>query len=125
MNPIHSSKVHNTWLMLRITYAVVPILIGLDKCLGWWLVNWAIYASPFIMHYIPVSVTTFTVITGIIEIIAGIIVWFRPRFGGYLLVAWLGLVIINLLSMNNFYDIIARDVVIAIGALALAWLSEA
>lgn len=127
MNHANDIKVHHTWLMLKLTYVIVPIIIGIDKCLlGWKLVNWAKYTSPLITEWIPfVTIAHVVLISGIIEIVAGIITWFYPRFGGYLIAAWLLLVAANLLSMNMFYDIAARDVVIAIGAIALAWLTEA
>ena len=67
----------------------------------------------------------FVIVTGVIEIVAGIFVWISPRWGAYLVAAWMILVVLDLASMNMYYDIIARDLVIAIGALALAWLSEA
>lgn len=119
--------VNRTQLMLKATYALVPIIIGLDKVFTWLLVDWMKYTSPLISALLPagVSVMTFVIITGIIEIAAGLLVWFYPRFGAYVIVAWMGLVILDLASMNQFYDIIARDAVIAIGALALAWLTEA
>lgn len=121
------NKVNQTWFLLKLTYTLVPIIIGLDKCFGWWLVNWLQYTSPMVADYLPasISVTQFVVITGIIEIVAGVIVWVRPRLGAYIILAWMLLVIGDLASMNKFYDIIARDGVIALGALALAWLSEA
>jgi hypothetical protein len=124
---INATKVHRTWLLLKITYTLVPIIIGLDKCLlGWKLVNWAQYVSPVILNLIPFTTVGNVVLgSGIIEIVAGLIVWFYPRFGGYLVAAWLLLIVINLVSMSMFYDIAARDVTIAIGSLALAWLTEA
>ena len=122
---MNNNKTYYTWLMLKITYTLVPIVIGLDKCMGWWLVDWAQYSSSVIMNFLPINVMQFVVITGIIEIVAGILVWFYPRPGAYIIVAWMLLVVANLASMNRFYDIIARDLVIAIGALALAWLTEA
>jgi hypothetical protein len=120
-------KVYNAWFLLRVTYAAVPIIIGLDKCFTWLLVDWIRYTSPWILSLLPASITAtqFILITGIIEILAGLLVWFRPRAGAYLVFAWMFLVILNLASMNLFYDIIARDAVIAVGALTLAWLSEA
>lgn len=119
--------VNRTQTMLKITYALVPILIGLDKLSAWLLVDWAKYTSPLVSALLPAGISgvTFVVITGIIEIAAGLLVWFYPRFGAYVVAAWMGLVILNLASMNTYYDIIARDAVIAIGALALAWLTQA
>lgn len=122
---MNAIKVFQTWFMLKVTYALVPILLGLDKCFTGWIVHWSKYVSPAIMGYIPLTMDQFLILVGIIEIIAGIVVWFYPRLGAYVIVCWMALVILNLASMNAFYDIIARDVVIAIGALALAWLSEA
>jgi len=122
---MENAKVVRTWWMLRITYALVPIVVGFDKCVTGLIVDWAQYASPLIMGYLPLSLASFLMTHGIIEIAAGVIVWVRPKFGGYLVAAWVGLVIINLLTMHMYFDIIARDAVIAVGALALAWLSDA
>ena len=123
---MNNACVNRVWYLLRCTYTIVPIAIGLDKCFAWFLVDWNIYTSPLIAEYLPaILVAHFVMITGIIEIIAGGIVWFYPRFGGYLITAWMLLIIADLATLHNFYDIMARDAVIAIGALALAWLSEA
>ena len=123
---MNNYKVFQTWSMLRITYALVPILLGLDKFFATGLiVDWSKYVSPDVMAYIPLTMAQFLMAIGIIEIIAGFVVWFAPRFGGYLVAAWLALIIVNLAMMHAFYDIIARDVVIAIGALALAMLTQA
>lgn len=120
-------KVNHAQLLLKVVYTLSPIIIGLDKCFTWLIVDWMKYMSPVVVAYLPALVTAaqFVVITGIIEIIAGLIVWFYPRFGAYIVFAWMLLVVVDLASMNQFYDIIARDLVIAAGALALAWLSEA
>ncbi|MCL5874936.1 MAG: hypothetical protein M1114_00485 [Candidatus Dependentiae bacterium] len=119
------ASVNRAQMLLKLTYALVPIIIGLDKIFTWMLVDWAKYSSPVIIGLLPISMTTlhFVMLTGIIEVIAGIFVWFYPRLGAYTIVAWMALVIVNLATMNQFYDIIARDGVIAVGALALAWLS--
>ena len=119
------ASVNRAQLLLRLTYTIVPIAIGLDKCFTGYLANWTTYLSPSVIEYLPVAITIsqFIMITGIIEIAAGILVWFYPRFGAYLVAAWMILVIANLATLHGFYDIIARDVVIAAGALALAWLS--
>ena len=122
---MNNTQVFRTWFMLRIVYALVPILLGLDKCFTELIADWSKYTIPMIMAYIPLTMVQFLILVGVIEIVAGLIVWFYPRFGGYLIVAWIGLVIFNLLTMGGLLDIIARDVVIAIGALALAWLSDA
>jgi hypothetical protein len=61
---------------------------------------------------------------GVIEIVAGLVVAVRPRFGGYLVAAWLAGIIVNLLLLGDHYDVALRDFGLLIGALALARLSQ-
>jgi hypothetical protein len=46
-----------------------------------------------------------------------------PRFGALLVAAWLGGIIVNLVSMGAYYDVALRDVGLLVGALALAALA--
>jgi uncharacterized membrane protein HdeD (DUF308 family) len=62
-------------------------------------------------------------IVGVIEIIAGIIVLLRPRLGGFIVMAWLIAIALNLLISGHYYDVAVRDLVMAIGAFSLAKLS--
>ncbi len=123
---MNNVQVHKTWSMLRMTYTLVPILLGIDKFFSiGFIVDWSKYVSPTVMEYMPLTMAQLLMLVGVIEILAGFVVWFYPRFGGCLVAAWLGVIIVNLATMYGMYDIIARDVVIAIGALALAGLSKA
>lgn len=118
--------VHRTWSLLRLTYTILCIAVGLDKILMHnFIVNWAQYLSPLVSVHVPLEIAQFLMIIGIVEVIVGLIVWFRPHLGGYLVVLWVAAVIANLASMHAFYDIIARDVVIGVGAIALSWLTKA
>jgi len=58
-----------------------------------------------------------------VEIVAGILVLLKPRFGALIVAAWLLLVIVNLLLIPGYYDIVLRDVGLLLAALALARLS--
>ena len=62
---------------------------------------------------------------GVIEIVAGLVVAVRPRFGGYLVAAWLAGIIINLLVLGDYYDVALRDFGLLLGAVALARLATA
>jgi len=62
-------------------------------------------------------------IVGVIEIVAGLIVAVKPRYGAYLAAVWLWAIIINLLLIPGYYDIALRDFGLSIAALALARLS--
>ena len=62
---------------------------------------------------------------GVIEIVAGLVVALRPRFGGYLVAAWLTGIVVNLLLIPGFYDVALRDFGLLIAAVALARLAIA
>jgi hypothetical protein len=64
-------------------------------------------------------------LVGVIEIAAGIAVAIKPRYGAYLVVAaWLGGIIVNLLSYSGYYDIALRDFGLMLAALTLARLAS-
>jgi hypothetical protein len=89
------------------------------------LVDWQIYLAPQINDVIPGNAHQAMLAVGVIEIVAGLVVAVRPRFGGYLVAAWLGGIIINLLVQADFYDIALRDFGLLVAALALARLATA
>ena len=109
------------WL-LRIGFAVAPILFGLDKFFDV-LVDWQIYLAPEINDVVPGTAHQAMLAVGVIEILAGLIVAIRPRFGGYLVAAWLAGIILNLLLLGDYYDVALRDFGLLLGALALARLA--
>ena len=53
------------------------------------------------------------------------ILTFWTRVGAYVAAVWLVAIAGNLLTTGNFYDLAVRDVEIAIGAFALARMTEA
>ncbi len=110
--------------LLRIGFTVAPILFGVDKFLDW-LVDWRIYLAPEIDDLIPGNAHQAMVVVGVIEIIAGLVVAVRPKWGGYLVAAWLGGIIVNLLVLGDHYDVALRDFGLLLGALALARLATA
>ncbi len=67
-----------TFTLLKFTFALVPIVAGLDKFTNI-LTNWEQYISSTISGILPFSGHTFMMIVGVIEIIAGIIVLKKSR----------------------------------------------
>jgi uncharacterized membrane protein YphA (DoxX/SURF4 family) len=113
------------WQLLRLTFGLVPIVAGIDKFTNI-LTNWTKYLSPVARDVLPISASSFMMIVGVIEIVAGLLVLSRyTRFGAYLVSAWLLAIAINLVTTGTYFDIAVRDTVMAIGAFALAKLSEA
>jgi hypothetical protein len=110
--------------LLRIGFTAAPILFGLDKYVHV-LVDWDVYLAPEFSDLFNAQAHTLMYVVGAIEVVAGLVVAFRPRIGGYLVAAWLAGIIVNLLLMADFYDIALRDFGLLIAALALARLATA
>ena len=111
------------WL-LRIGFTVAPIAFGLDKFADW-LVDWTTYLAPQLNDLVPGTAHQAMLAVGVIEIVAGVVVALRPRFGGALVAAWLGGIIVNLLLLGGHGDVVLRDVGLLVGALALQRLATA
>ena len=113
---------YQAYLLLRVVFAVAPILFGLDKFAGV-LVDWDGYLAPWINDIVPGSAADAMYAVGVVEIAAGVLVATAPRFGAPLVAAWLGGIIVNLLTYSGYYDIALRDFGLLVGALALWRLS--
>ena len=48
----------------------------------------------------------------------------KPRYGAYLVAAWLAGIVINLLTLGDYYDVALRDFGLMLGALTLARLAS-
>lgn len=114
---------YQAYLILYVGFAALPILAGLDKFFHL-LVNWDQYLAPLATQILPISAHTFMLVVGVIEIVAGLLVVFRPQIGAYVVALWLWGIILNLLLIPDFYDIALRDFGLSLGALALARLSR-
>src|SRR3954453_20445672 len=114
---------YQAYLLLRIGFVAAPIAFGLDKFFNV-LVDWPKYLAPWINDIVPGSGQDFMYVVGAIEILAGIIVALKPRYGAYVVAAWLGGIIINLLTHSGYYDIALRDFGLMLGALTLARLAS-
>jgi hypothetical protein len=108
--------------LLRTGFTVAPILFGLDKFFNV-LVDWPQYLAPWIDDIAPGSAQDFMYFVGGVEILAGLVVALKPRYGAYLVAAWLGGIIVNLLTHSGYYDIALRDFGLLIGAIALGRLA--
>jgi uncharacterized membrane protein YphA (DoxX/SURF4 family) len=117
-----SDPAYQAFLLLRTVFTVAPILFGLDKFANL-LVRWPGYLAPWIDGIVPGTAQQAMYAVGVIEIVAGIAVALAPRFGAWLVAAWLAGIIIDLLSFPGFFDIALRDVGLLVAAVALARLA--
>ena len=114
----------DAYRILHLGFTVAPIVAGADKFLEL-LTDWDKYLAPWLAGLSPIGGHGLLLLVGVVEIVAGLIVWRRPRFGGYLVAAWLGGIILNLLTLPGYFDVALRDFGLALGALALARLATA
>ncbi|MGZ4167737.1 MAG: hypothetical protein ACXVRW_20255 [Solirubrobacteraceae bacterium] len=114
---------YQAFLTLRVGFTVLPIVMGIDKFFNN-LVDWELYLAHWIANISPFSATGTMHVVGIVEIAAGVLVALKPRYFAYLVAAWLGGIIINLLTYSGFYDIALRDFGLMLGALTLGRLAS-
>jgi uncharacterized membrane protein YphA (DoxX/SURF4 family) len=114
------------YLLLRTAFVVAPILFGLDKFFNF-MVDWPEYLAPWVNDLMPGTGQQFMYFVGGVEILAGILVLISPRWGSLVVAAWLGAIIINLLTAEppEYYDIALRDFGLFLGAITLNRLATA
>jgi hypothetical protein len=117
-----SNPVFQAFSLLRLAFTVAPIVFGLDKFVNW-LVDWEIYLAPELNDVLPGNAHQAMLAVGVVEIVAGLVVAVRPKFGGYLVAAWLAGIIVNLLLQADYYDVALRDFGLLLAALTLARLA--
>ena len=121
----HVEPARQAFLMLWGLFVVAPILFGIDKFANVLTDDWTRYLASEFNDIIPGSATDAMHIVGVVEIAAGLVVLASPRFGGLLVAAWLGGIIISLLLVGGYGDIALRDFGLLAGALALSRLASA
>ena len=130
--PIHPSTadvamnedrvVHTTQVTLKLLFGLVPIVAGVDKFTNF-LAHWEDYLNPLALRVVHVSAHQFMIAVGVIEIVAGFLVAFKPKIGAPIVAIWLIGIIVNLLLLGSYFDIALRDFGLCLGALALSRLA--
>ncbi len=110
------------FVILRLAFAVAPIAFGLDKFFNV-MTDWPKYLAPWIDDLLPGSSQDVMYAVGGVEILAGVLVALKPRYGAPLVAAWLAGIIVNLLTFSGWYDIALRDAGLLVAALALTRLA--
>lgn len=118
------ARARDAYSLLLLGFVAAPILAGLDKFFHL-MVDWDKYIAPFVDTLVGGYGSTLMLVAGVVEIVAGVGMWIRPRIFSYVVAAWLGVIILNLLLIPGFFDVALRDLGLLLGALALGRLSGA
>jgi len=121
---VSTDPIYQSYQILHVAFTVARILAGIDKFLHL-LTNWEKYLAPAFARLSPIPPHSLMLVIGMVEIIAGVVVAFKPRIGAYIVAVWLLCIIVNLLVLADFYDVALRDLGLLLGALALARISTA
>jgi hypothetical protein len=118
-----SRPAYQAYQILRLGFIVAPIVAGLDKFFHL-LANWDQYLPSFVSNLTGGRGHELMLAVGVIEIVAGLGVAFKPKVFAYVVSAWLLLIVVNLLMIPGYFDVALRDFGLSLGALALARLSH-
>lgn len=120
--PAPAAPARVAFRILRVAFAALPLVAGIDKFFNV-LSRWPGYLAPDIPDLLGVSPPMVMRAVGVLEILAGLVVVFRPRVGGWLVAVWLWAIVANLLILPGYYDVALRDLALSLGAVALARLA--
>jgi len=117
-------RINQIFWTLRIALGAAAFLAGLDKFFNL-LADWPKYLSPLATQVVPLSAQTLMHVAGVIELIAGLALLAGiTRLGGYVVMAWLLAIALNLVTTGTYFDVAVRDVLMALAAFSLARLTE-
>ena len=120
-----SKELNAGYWALRTAFGLGPLVAGLDKFTNR-LVDWERYLSPVIRQMLPINGALFMRFVGGIEIVVGLAILFgATRVFGYIAMLWLWAIAANLILSGGYYDIAMRDILLGMGAYALARVTEA
>jgi hypothetical protein len=119
----NNDPAYRAFRLLQVVFIAAPILAGIDKFF-YFLTDWSLYLAPWSIQMINGYVTSFMMVVGIVEIIVGIGMIFKPQVFSYVVALWLLCIVVNLISTGQYLDIALRDVALMLSAFALAKLSQ-
>ena len=108
--------------ILHFGFTVAPILAGLDKFFNV-LTDWEKYLPGAMSNLVGGNGHALMMAVGVIEVVAGVGVWWKPRLFSWVVAGWLAAIIVNLLMIPGYFDVALRDFGLMLGAIALARLS--
>jgi uncharacterized membrane protein YphA (DoxX/SURF4 family) len=123
MNMTNRSQASTVLWILKISYGLFYIVVGIDKYLNM-VTNWAKYVHPAILETTNLQAAQLNMGMGVMEIAVGLMMLTKwPRLAAGLMIAALGVIALDL-ALLGYYDIAARDVLLAVGPACILLLSD-
>jgi hypothetical protein len=116
---LNIDRLGTVFILLKYTFVIVPVVAGLDKFTNL-LTDWDKYINPSLAAILPFSADVFMKIIGVIEIVAGVLVFLRPSAGGLIVSVWLALIALTLIAGGNYLDVAVRDLVMSVSAFSMS-----
>lgn len=113
---------YQAFRILQVAFVIAPIIAGLDKFFLF-LTDWSQYLSPLALDIFNAP-RQFMMAVGVIEILAGIGVIFKPKIFAYIISLWLFGIVVNLFTTGQYLDIALRDIGLLLAAFSLGKLSQ-
>ena len=110
--------------LLHTMFVIAPIAFGLDKFADV-MTDWSDYLAPWINDIVPGNADQAMYAVGVIEIVAGLLVAVAPRLGAFVVAAWLAGIIVDLLTLGDYYDVALRDFGLFVAAVVLGLMAQA
>lgn len=114
---------YQAFLLMRLGYTVLPVAMGIDKFFNG-MVFWPKYLAGWINDIAPGTAQQFMYFVGAVEIAAGLAVLLKPRYGSWIVAAWLAGIVVNLFTYSGYYDVAMRDFGLMLAALTLVRLAS-
>ena len=110
-----TNKLVVLWWLLRITYGLYWGIIGIDKFFGY-VTESELRVSELTLTLLPFPLETLLQIVGVLELVIALLFLTKwPKLGAYCGCILMGLIVINLVTMGEHYDIALHGIVIGIG----------
>src|SRR4051812_19374504 len=91
---VDAGPAYQSYLLLRIGFAAAPIAFGADKFANV-MTHWTKYLASWVTDLLPGNAHQIMHAVGVVEIAAGILVAVKPRYGAYVVTAWLAGILLH------------------------------
>lgn len=125
LSKLLSARLHLSYYLLKIIYGIIVLVSGLDKFFHFFNASTEGFVSPVVTSSIPLSASTILYIVGAFEICIALLIFSKfTKWGAYMLMAWYVIIILNLLSMADYYMLALSNTGHATANFVLAQLTE-